>query len=129
MNRRLPSVLLALVLATLGTAAVLLYLRAADDRAIEGKQVRTVLVADKQIPPGTSGRALREDGYLREVRMPVETLPEDALRQVGNELDTLVTTAAVQRGQLLLRAMLGTAVKNGTGLVIPEGQMAITARV
>jgi pilus assembly protein CpaB len=129
MNRRLISVLLALVLAAVGTAAVLLYLRAADDRAIEGKRARTVLVADKRIPPGTSGRALRENGYLREVRMPVETLPEDALERVGNDLDALVTTANVQRGQLLLRAMFGTTVKNGTGVVIPEGQMAITARV
>jgi pilus assembly protein CpaB len=129
MNRRLISVLLALVLAAVGTAAVLLYLRSADNRAVEGKQVRSVLVAEKQIPPGTSGRALRENGYLREVRMPVETLPGDALQQVGSDLDTLVTTAGVQRGQLLLRAMFGTAVQNGTGLVIPEGQIAVSARV
>lgn len=129
MNRRVISVLAALVLAVLGTAAIMVYVRSADARAVEGKQVRTVLVAEKQIPAGTSGRALRDDGYVREVRMPAETLPADALQQVSADLDALVTTAPVQRGQLVLRAMFGTAVKNGTGLVIPEGQMAVTARV
>ena len=128
MNRRLISVLLAVVLASVGTGAVLLYLRAADDRAIEGKKVRTALVAAKPIPQGTSGRALRDNGYLRPVRMPAETLPEDALQEVSKDLDTRVTTAAVQPGQLLLGAMFGTA-KDGTGLVIPDDQMAITARV
>jgi pilus assembly protein CpaB len=129
MNRRLISVLVALVLATVGTAAVLLYLRAADDRAIEGKQVRTVQVAAKSIPAGTTGRALRENGYLREVRMPAETLPGDALEKIETVLDTQVTTAPVQKGQLMLRAMFGTALHNGGGLVVPEDQMAITARV
>ncbi|RZU72315.1 Flp pilus assembly protein RcpC/CpaB [Micromonospora kangleipakensis] len=129
MARRIIPVLISVVLAALGTGAVLLYLRSADDRALAGKQARTVLVADKQIPAGTSGRALRTKGYLREVRMPVETLPEDALEQVSGSLDALVTTAPVQRGQLMLRAMFGSAVTNGSGLAIPDGQMAITARV
>lgn len=129
MARRIIPVLISVVLAALGTGAVLLYLRSADDRAVAGKQARTVLVADKHIPAGTSGKALRTKGYLREVRMPVETLPEDALEQVSGNLDALVTTAPVQRGQLMLRAMLGTAVANGSGLAIPDGQMAITARV
>jgi pilus assembly protein CpaB len=129
MTRRVISVLISVVLATLGTVAVLLYLRSADDRAIEGKQARTVLIADKQVPAGTTGRSLRADGYLRQVRMPAETLPDGVLHEVGPDLDTLVTTAAVQRGQLLLRTMFGTAVRSGSGLVIPDGQMAITARV
>ncbi|PWU51970.1 hypothetical protein DLJ46_03965 [Micromonospora globispora] len=129
MARRIIPVLISVVLAALGTGAVLLYLRSADDRALAGKQARTVLVADKHIPAGTSGKALRTKGYLREVRMPVETLPEDALEQVSGSLDALVTTAPVQRGQLMLRAMFGTAVANGSGLAIPDGQMAVTARV
>ncbi|MGC5018945.1 Flp pilus assembly protein CpaB [Micromonospora sp. DT47] len=129
MARRIILVLISVVLAALGTGAVMLYLRSADDRALEGKRARTVLVADKQIPAGTSGKALRTKGYVRQVRMPVETLPEDALEQVSGNLDALVTTAPVQRGQLLLRPILGTAVTSGSGLAIPDGQMAITARV
>jgi pilus assembly protein CpaB len=129
MTRRILAVLLSVVLAAVGTAAVMLYVRSADARATAGKKVKLVLVADRQIGPGTSGKALRTGGYLRQVRMPAETLPDDALAQITGDLDGLVTTSAVQKGQLLLRAMFGTAVKNGTGLVIPDGQIAITARV
>jgi pilus assembly protein CpaB len=129
MSRRILAVLISVILAALGTTAVMLYVRSADARATAGKQAKSVLVADKTIPAGTTGRALRANGYLRQVRMPAETLPDDALDQVTGELDALVVTSAVQRGQLLLRAMFGTPTKNGTGLSVANGQIAITAKV
>ncbi len=128
MNRRIIAVLAAVVLAAVGAAAVLLYIRSADSRAVAGKQARTVLVAEKQIPAGTNGKALRDGGYLRQTRMPAETVPEDTLSAVEADLDALVTTAAVQRGQLVSRTMFGTAV-SGSGLVIPDGKLAIAAKV
>jgi pilus assembly protein CpaB len=129
MTRRIVAVLISIVLAAIGAAAVLLYTRSADARATAGKQARTVLVADRPIPAGTSGRALRSGGYLRQVRMPAQSLPPDSVAQLTADLDALVVTSAVQRGQLLLRAMFGTATKNGTGLAVPDGQIAITAQV
>jgi pilus assembly protein CpaB len=129
MTRRIVAVLISIVLAVLGTTAVLLYVRAADDRALAGKQATAVLVADRQIPAGTTGRALRAEGYLRQVRMPAETVPQDALAQLGGDLDALVVTAPVQRGQLLLRAMFGTATSVGGTAAIPSGRLAIAARV
>jgi pilus assembly protein CpaB len=107
---------------------VLLYARSADSRALAGKQARTVLVAEKPIPAGTKGRALREGGYLRQTRMPVETLPDDTLASIEADLDALVTTAAVQRGQLVLRTMFGTAIAR-SGLAIPDGKLAVSAKV
>jgi pilus assembly protein CpaB len=128
MNRRIIAVLAAVVVAAAGAAAVLLYVRSADSRAVAGKQARTVLVAEKQIPAGTNGRALREGGYLRQTRMPAETVPEETLGAVEADLDALVTTAPVQRGQLVLRTMFGTAV-NRSGIAIPDGKLAIAAKV
>jgi hypothetical protein len=129
MTRRFLAVLLSVVLAVIGTAAVLLYVRSADARAVAGTQAKLVLIADRQIPAGTPGRALRSNRYLRQVRMPAQTLPDGVLEQVSGDLDTLVVTAAVQRGQLLLRAMFGTATKNAASLAVPDGEIAITARV
>jgi pilus assembly protein CpaB len=129
MTRRIVAVLISIILAAVGAAAVLLYVRSADARATAGKQARTVLVADKPVPAGTSGRALRSGGYLRQVRMPAESLPPDSVAQITTDLDALVVTSAVQPGQLLLRAMFGTATKNGTGLTVPDGEIAITAQV
>lgn len=128
MNRRIIAVLAAVVMAAVGAGAVLLYVRSADSRAVAGKQARTVLIAEKQIPAGTNGRALRDGGYLRQTRMPAETVPEDTLAEVEAGLDALVTTAAVQRGQLMLRTMFGTAVSR-SGMAIPDGKLAIAAKV
>lgn len=128
MNRRIIAVLAAVVLAAVGAGAVLLYVRSADSRAVAGKQARTVLVAEKQIPAGTNGRALRDGGYLRQTRMPAETVPDDTLAAVEADLDALVTTATIQRGQLMLRTMFGTAVSH-SGMVIPDGKLAIAAKV
>jgi len=129
MIRRILPVLLSIVLAVIGTAAVLLYVRSADARAVAGTQAKVVLVADRQIPAGTPGRALRSSGYLRQVRMPAQTLPDGVLEQMSSDLDRLVVTAAVQRGQLLLRVMFGAATRNAAGVAVPDGQIAITARV
>ena len=65
MTRRIIAVLISIVLAAAGTAAIVLYLRSADSRALAGKQARTVLVAATQIPAGITGRAVKEKGYVR----------------------------------------------------------------
>jgi pilus assembly protein CpaB len=129
MTRRILAVLISVIFAVVGTAAVMVYVRSADARATAGKQVKVVLVADRAIAAGTAGKALRAGGYVREARMPAETVPADALGQLSGDLDPLVVTSAVQRGQLLLRPMFGTPIKNGTGLTIPDGQLAVTAKV
>ncbi|MBN1173710.1 MAG: hypothetical protein JXA67_16180 [Micromonosporaceae bacterium] len=129
MNRRIVAVLSSIALALVGTGAVFMYVRSADARAIAGKQARTVVVADKRIPAGTTGRVLKSGGYLRAVTMPRETLPEDALETIGGDLEDLAVTAEVQRGQLLLRAMLGKGASGAGGLSIPDGMVAVAARV
>ncbi len=129
MSRRILAVMIAIVLATVGTGAVYLYVHNADQRAIAGQKARTVLVADKRIPAGTTGKLIRTGGYLRTVSMPAATVPDDALDQVNADLDNLVVTADVQKGQLLLRAMFGSQTAGTGGLRIPEGMVAIAARV
>jgi pilus assembly protein CpaB len=129
MTRRVFAVLIAVVFAAIGTGAVLLYVRSADARALEGKEVRTVLVADRTIPAGTTAHSLRDGKYLREEPMPVDTVPEDAMSAIAAADDALVMTAALQPGHMLLRAMLGAAVSDGTGLAIPKGMLAVDARI
>jgi pilus assembly protein CpaB len=129
MTRRIIAVFIAVVLAAIGTGAVLLYLRTADARALEGKEAKTVLISDKVIPANTSAKVLLEQGYVRRDRMPAETLPEGVLGDVPADLEALVLTAALPPGRLLTRAMFGTAASTGSGLAIPEGMLAVTARV
>jgi pilus assembly protein CpaB len=129
MTRRVIAVLIAVVFAAIGAGAVLLYVRSADERALEGKEARTVLIADRAIPAGTTAAALRDQNYVREELMPVATVPEDAMSAIPAADDALVATAAVQPGFMLLRSMLGTAVSKGSGIAMPEGMLAVDARI
>ncbi|HET6213927.1 MAG TPA: Flp pilus assembly protein CpaB [Micromonosporaceae bacterium] len=125
MRRRMPLILLAALLALLGTAGLLLYVRSADARALAGKQAVTVLVATQRIPAGTSAARIRAEGYVQRVRMPAETVPADTLASL-DDLGKLVLTSDVQQRQLVLRGMFGDASAVTDGLAIPKGKVAVT---
>jgi|SRR5918993_2717798 pilus assembly protein CpaB len=129
MTRRLIAVLIAVVFAAIGAGAVMLYVRSADARALEGKQAVTVLVADQAIPAGTTGAVMRDQKLVREARYPADTLPEGVLDAIRTTEETLVATADVQKGELLLSSMLGALVNKGSGIAIPVGKLAVEARI
>jgi pilus assembly protein CpaB len=126
MKRRLLTVALALLLAVLGTAGVLAYVRQANNRALAGQQAVSVLVAGELIPAGTSAAAALRAGMLTSEKLPAASVPADALRSIPASLGTLVLSAAVQQGELLLRPMLVTAAQVTSGLAIPAGMVAVT---
>ena len=64
MTRRILTIVLAIVLAIIGTGAVLIYAKGADQRALAGQKAVTVLVATQQIPAGTSASTARANGML-----------------------------------------------------------------
>ncbi len=126
MKRRVLTVALAVLLAALGTAGVLAYVRQADHRALAGQQAVSVLVAGKLIPSGTSAATALRDGLLSTQQLPAASVPSDAMRSVAPGVSSLVLSSDVQPGQLLLRPMLVTAVQQSGGLVIPPGMVAVT---
>lgn len=126
MKRRLLTIALTLLLAAVGTVAVLLYVRNADARALAGKRAVPVVVADKRVPAGTSAGAALRNGLLRMEKMPAETVPQNALGEIGADLAKLVVTADVQAGQLLLKPMFAAVKPTSAGLPIPEGKVAVS---
>jgi pilus assembly protein CpaB len=129
MSRRVLLVLATVLLAVVGTGAVLLYVGRADARAVAGKRAVTVLVAAKKVTAGTSAGAAWRDGLLRAETMPAETVPADAVDEVGTDLATLVTSGDIQPGQLLLRPMLVGELSQTSGLAIAEGKIAVSVAV
>jgi pilus assembly protein CpaB len=123
------TIVVAVVLAAVGTVAVLAYVHQANTRAVEGLKVVNVIVAQSAIPSGTpSGQALR-DGLLSSQKLPVASVPADAVRSITPDLAGLVTSAAVQSGQLLLRPMLVAAAQVTGGVAIPKGMVAVTIQM
>lgn len=131
MKKRLLTIVLALALAAIGTSSVLAYAKQADARAITGMKAVSVLVAQKLIPSGTSAGAALRGGMLAAEKLPASSVPPNAVRSVVPALSSLVTSAAVQSGQLLLRAIL---VKAGTktapgAITLPPGLIEVTVHL
>ncbi|MEU8225640.1 RcpC/CpaB family pilus assembly protein [Kribbella sp. NPDC048915] len=124
MKRRVVSVVLAVALAVLGTVAVLVYVNRADARAVAGQQAVTVLVADKQIPSGTSGLAAK--ALLRKETLPASSVSSDAATEITPGQEALVTSSDLAPGQVLLKSALITATQAAGGLAIPDGKVAVT---
>lgn len=129
MTRRILGVLLAIVLAVVGTAAVLFYVNSVQKSVAEGQTAVTVLVAKERIPAGTSGASLRSRELLEAIVMPAATVPADAMDEVLAELDELVLTHDMQPRQLLLKGMLGAATKLSGGIAVPEKMMAVSVKL
>jgi pilus assembly protein CpaB len=129
LRRRILTITLAVLLAAVGTVAVLAYVHQASNRALQGVKAVTVLVANGEIPSGTpAGQAVR-DGSLGQQRLPAASVPADAVRSITPALAGLVTSAALPSGQLLLRPMLVTAAQVTGGVAIPKGMVAVTMQL
>ena len=128
MKRRILTVGLAVLLAVLGTAGVLAYVHGADARAIQGMKTVSTLIVQQEIPGGTSASTALHEGLLTSQQLPASSVPSDAVRSITPDISSLVMSATVQPGQLLLRPMLVTSAQaTSTGaLAIPKGLVAVT---
>lgn len=126
MTRRILTIVLAIVLAVIGTGAVLVYVKGADQRAIAGQKAVSVLVATQQVPAGTTAQTALSEGMFSREKLPAQSVPSDAVRSISPQLSNLVLSSDLPSGQLLLRPLLVTAVAAATGLPIPAGKVALS---
>jgi pilus assembly protein CpaB len=129
MNRRVLGILLAVVLAVIGTGAVLVYVNLAQDRVADGQKAVRVLVASARIPAGTSGERIRTAELVEEIVMPATSVPQDALSVVDAELDELVVTADVQPRQLVLRGQFDAPTKLSGGIAVPDKMLGVSVKL
>jgi pilus assembly protein CpaB len=127
MTRRIFAIIFAIVLAGLGTAGVLFYALSADARARAAiSNPVTVAVAAKRIPAGTSGSEIRSPKYVRLVKLPRSSVPDDFLSGISNEYLSKVVTSNIAEGQVLLRANFGEASSVTSGLPLEDGKIGVT---
>jgi pilus assembly protein CpaB len=126
MNRRVLAIAMALLLAVIGTSAVLAYVNRATARAMAGLKAVNVLVAQQQIPAGTPVGVAWQDGSLREETLPARSVSPDAIGSITADLGSLVMSSVVMPGQVLLRQMLVPAAQVSGGLAIPGSMVAVT---
>ena len=130
MRRRVLIALAALLLAGLSAAAVGVYARGADWRAVAARRPVWVLLAADRIPAGTTGAQIRSRKLAERVQMPAETVPAGTLGTLDASLNTLRLTADLAPRQLLLRGQFGTgAAKTADDAGVPDRKLAIAVEV
>ena len=124
------TITLAAVLGLLGVVAVVAYAHQANQRAVAGLQDETVVVAKGAIPAGTSLKNAAKEKLLGTEKLPVRSLPPNAVHSVSSATGPMFTTASVAPGQVLLQNML-TSTANGTttGVSPPEGSIAVAVEM
>lgn len=124
MFRRILFTMLAVVLAAAGTAAVALYARGADARALRGQQSVEVYVAKTAVPEGTTLAYALSDGLLRRERLASKAVPAGALRTVTAAQRDKVALSGIPEGSLVMEATFGA--KSASAVVaIPRGKVAV----
>jgi pilus assembly protein CpaB len=126
MTRRILAIVVALVLAGLGTAGVLVYALSADERARAAiGDPKTVVVAKQRIAAGTTGAEVRAQDLTQEITYPSTSVPYDALPSVSAEFDDKVVTSDIDADQILRKANFGGSSSFSSGLPALGDKVAV----
>lgn len=114
----------AVVVAGLGALLVYFYAQQADERAIAELEPVTVLVANRQVPAGTSVAEAESGGSFEQIDRPAAAVPDGALADTSQNADDVLLTD-LYPGEVVLGQKLGDpGGQEGLGLQIPEGLIA-----
>ncbi len=128
MNRRSVLLLLATLVAVIGTALVFLYVRSADKRATEQFDTVPVLQAVEVIEPGETIDAILAAGKLKEEQVPQNQMLEGALTNTDS-LKGLVATTTIYPGEQIIPGKFGGQAGSADVLAIPDGMQAISVEL
>jgi Flp pilus assembly protein CpaB len=118
-------VVLALILATLATAGVFLYSKGVKQNAIEGGDLRSVVVSKVNVPANTDLNQLIRDGQFTTIDVPQDAVISDAVTQVSQLQNQRNSVFIFANEQIPVARVRGNQVPGGL-LSIPEGEQAIT---
>lgn len=123
MGRRLALLVVAIVIAALGTTLVFLYVKGADDRALEGQNPVQVLVATNTIAAGTTLSQASGQGDLEERTVASSSAVEGAMSSIDAVADQ-VALGTILPNQQLSYSMFGETAAATSALPVPNGKIA-----
>jgi Flp pilus assembly protein CpaB len=118
-------VVLALILATLATAGVFLYSKGVKENAVEGGDLRDVVVSSVDIPANSDLNQFIRDDQFKVIQVPSDTLIEDPVTQISQLQNQRNSVYIFTNEQIPVARIRGGQVPGGL-LSIPEGYQAIT---
>jgi pilus assembly protein CpaB len=125
MDRRRVLLVVAAIIAALGTLLVFLYVRGADDRANEKYHAVKVLKAVKQINVGESVADAQAAAKIEESTVGEgERLP-DALDSLDS-LSGQIAQTNIFPGEQIVASKFGTSPASSNALTVPDGKIAVS---
>lgn len=126
MNKKVVGIIAAAVMAVAGTLILVVFVRGAEDRALEGEELVTVLVTEQQIPAGTPA-AQMEDLVTTE-QIPAKVAPEGVVSDLV-QVQGLVNSVDFLAGETLLSGRFvepdNFNARRGS-VEVPEGLLEVT---
>lgn len=129
MDRRKVLLVVAAVVAALGTVLVLLYARGADNRAEQRFETVEVLRAVAPIEVGESIEAAAQAGKLALQPVPQEQVLPTAQTSIEALAGTVALTRIYPGEQVIAEKFGGASDAQTATLPIPEGKLAITVNL
>jgi pilus assembly protein CpaB len=129
MKTRIIAVAIAAVLAIVGAVVLVVAVRSADQAAVAGAQLQSVLVVRTEVPAGTSADRLGDAVAVQQI--PARYVAEDAVADV-DDLSGLVAAVALKPGEQVLSTRFATSTElasAGVRVAVPEGMQEISVAV
>jgi pilus assembly protein CpaB len=127
MGRRVMAVLAAMLVGLIGVAAVLLYAKGADSRAVADQRPQTVFVAQDRVPSGTSAADAVAKGLMAPTKIAAKGVPVGALTKVDASNGKLVALTDIAKGEFVVASRFGTTPTGQKAIQVPDGQVAVSA--
>ena len=127
MGRRAVLLILAVVVAALGTGLVFVYVDRTDERALRDQQPVQVLVAKSLIRAGTTGAQAERSGAFKLQPVPRSAAVEGHLTGTRS-ISELVAVGDIHPGEQVLAAKFATA-GSASILPIPDGKSAMSVQL
>lgn len=126
MRRSVVGVVFALVLAAIGTVALVLYVSRAEERAREGEELVEVYVVESLIPAGTPSEQIED--ALRVEEVPLKVRPDNSVDNLA-DIAGQVSGVDLVPGEQLLSSRFVTQsdfVNRQVGVDVPDEKIEIT---
>jgi pilus assembly protein CpaB len=123
MRRRVTGIVAALVLASLGTVMLVVYVQSARDEAVAGERMVDVLVVSDSIDKGT--RAADIDDLVDSKQVPAKVRADGAVADLGDLDDESVAAVDLVPGEQLVASRFVSRRQAARGDV-PEGLQEVT---
>jgi pilus assembly protein CpaB len=126
MGRRVMAVLAAMLVGLVGVAAVLLYAKGADARAVADQQPQTVFIAQELVPSGTTAADAVAKGLMVPTQLAAKGVPVGAMTKVDAANGKLVALTDIAQGDFVIASRFGTTPTGQKAIQVPDGQVAIS---